>query len=199
LRSKQNGIRLSPAGHAFYKGLFKVEKEYLDLLEKARQISRGEEGKLIISILNGVCLDSKTFQQIKIFQSKHPQVEVELKSCTLCGLEDDLIKGSCDISFIMANVLRHREIILYEKVFSVESYFIVPKSLQLDTSRLYSFDVLRDQVFILSEDFPEINDNVIKLCRGCGFEPKTKMAPDYETKMLWANGHGVTAAPRTSI
>lgn len=196
-RSKQNGIRLTPAGNMFYKGLFNIEKEYKDLLERARQISRGEEGKLIIGILNGVCLDSKTFHHIKMFQNKHPQVEVELKSCTLSALEDELIRGSCDISFIMANVIRNKKLILYEKVFTVENFFLVPKTLQLDPDKVYEFSDIKDQIFILSQDFPEINENIIKMCRNSGFEPKTKMAPDYETKMLWADmGMGVTGSTR---
>ena len=50
-RSKQNGIRLTPAGLSLYNGLFDIEKQYKALLEKSRQISRGEEGKLVIGIL----------------------------------------------------------------------------------------------------------------------------------------------------
>ena len=79
-RSKQNGSRLTPAGAVLYNGLFDIERQYNDLLEKAKQISRGEEGKLVIGILGGVCLDSKSFQHITMFRQRYPQVEVELKS-----------------------------------------------------------------------------------------------------------------------
>lgn len=196
-RSKQNGSRLTPAGAALYNGLFEIEQQYNDLLEKAKQISRGEEGKLVIGILGGVCLDSKSFQHITMFRERYPQVEVEMKSCTMKGLEEDLLKGSCDISFIMADVLRHREEILFEKVFTVESFFMVPKSSNFTPDETYSLADLKDESFILSEEFPEINDGMIKLCRSCGFEPKVKMAPDYETKMLWADmGMGVTGNTR---
>ena len=196
-RSKQNGSRLTPAGAALYNGLYDIEKQYNDLLEKAKQISRGEEGKLVIGVLGGVCLDSKSFQHITMFRERYPQVDVEMKSCTLKGLEEDLLKGSCDISFIMANVLRHREEILFEKVYTVESFFMVPKSSGFTPDETYSLKDLKDEVFILSEEFPEINDGMIRLCRSCGFEPKVKMAPDYETKMLWADmGMGVTGNTR---
>lgn len=196
-RSKQNGSRLTPAGAALYNGLFEIERQYNGLLEKAKQISRGEEGKLVIGILGGVCLDSKSFQHITMFRERYPQVDVELKSCTLKGLEEDLLKGSCDISFIMANVLRHREEILFEKVFTVESFFMVPKSSGFTPDATYSLADLKNEFFILSEEFPEINESMIGLCRSCGFEPKVKMAPDYETKMLWADmGMGVTGNTR---
>lgn len=196
-RSKQNGSRLTPAGAVLYNGLFDIERQYNDLLEKAKQISRGEEGKLVIGILGGVCLDSKSFQHITMFRQRYPQVEVELKSCTLKGLEDDLLKGSCDISFIMSNILRHREEVLFEKVFTVESFFMVPKTSGFTPDATYSLAELRDEVFILSEEFPQVNDNLIHLCRDAGFEPNVKMAPDYETKMLWADlGMGVTGNTR---
>ena len=196
-RSKQNGSRLTPAGAALYNGLFEIEQQYNDLLEKAKQISRGEAGSLVIGVLGGVCLDSKSFQHVTMFRERYPQVEVEMKSCTMKGLEEDLLKGSCDISFIMADVLRHREEILFEKVFTVESFFMVPKSSNFTQDETYSLADLKDETFILSEEFPEINDGMIKLCRSCGFEPKIKMAPDYETKMLWADmGMGVTGNTR---
>jgi DNA-binding transcriptional LysR family regulator len=85
-RSKQNGSRLTPAGAALYNGLFEIERQYNDLLEKAKQISRGEAGRLVIGVLGGVCLDSKSFQHVTMFRERYPQVEVELKSCTLKGL-----------------------------------------------------------------------------------------------------------------
>jgi DNA-binding transcriptional LysR family regulator len=196
-RSKQNGSRLTPAGAALYNGLFEIERQYNDLLEKAKQISRGEAGRLVIGVLGGVCLDSKSFQHVTMFRERYPQVEVELKSCTLKGLEDELLKGSCDISFIMSNILRHREEILFEKVFTVESFFMVPKSSGFTPDASYSLYDLRNETFILSEEFPEINEGMIRLCRSSGFEPKVKMAPDYETKMLWADmGMGVTGNTR---
>ena len=74
---------------------------------------------------------------------------------------------------------------------------MVPKTSGFTPDTTYSLFDLRDEVFILSEEFPEINDNMIRLCRSTGFEPKIKMAPDYETKMLWADlGMGVTGNTR---
>lgn len=197
LRSKQNGVRLTSAGLALYNGLSALQKQYSDLLEKAKRISRGEEGRLVIGILNGICMDSKTFYHIKTFRERYPRVEVELHSYPLAGLEDGLLKGSCDVIFVMANVLRNRDTILYEKVYSAPSFFAVPKSLHLDPEQVHSISDLRDQTFILSEDFQRINENMALLCRGCGFEPRLVVAPDYETAILWADmGLGVTGVTR---
>lgn len=193
-RSKQNGIRLTPAGAALYNGLFDIEQRYNTLLEKARQISRGEEGKLVIGVLNGIVLDSQSFYHIKKFQDQYPQVQVSLKSCTLLELETNLLKGICDVCFMMADILKAKNEILFEKVYSVPTYFVVPSSAGFENGQACLLKELEDQYFLFSKDFPEINDAVIQGCREAGFEPKSKMAPDYETKMLWAEmGEGVAA------
>lgn len=193
-RSKQNGIRLTPAGASLYNGLSGIEKQYQELLEKARQISRGEEGKLVIGVLNGIVLDSQSFYHIKKFRKQYPQVDVELKSCNLQELEMNLLKGVCDVCFMMADVVKEKDEILFEKVYSVPTYFVVPRTAGFESGKAYFLNELKDQVFLLSEEYPEINEGVIALCRDAGFEPKVKIAPDYETKMLWAEtGEGVTA------
>lgn len=194
LRSKQNGIRLTAAGAALYNGLFDIEKQYTDLLERSRQISRGEEGRLVIGILSGICLDSQSFYHIKKFRDRYPHVEVELKSCSLSGLEKNLLRGNCDICFMMAQIIQAKEEILYEKVYSVPVYLVVPKSAGLENGKEYKLADLKDQCFLLSEDFPEISQRVVEDCRAAGFEPKVRYAPDYETKMLWAEmGEGVAS------
>ena len=191
-RSKQNGIRLTPAGASLYNGLFDIEKRYNDLLEKSRQISRGEIGKLVIGVLNGICMDSQSFYHIKKFQAEYPQVEVHLKSCTLEDLESNLIKGTCDICFMMVNVIKEKDEILFEKVYSVPIYYVVPKSAGFEAGKTYAFGDLKDQTFLLPENFQKENNNFLEDCHLAGFEPKIKYAPDYETQMLWAEmGEGV--------
>jgi len=193
-RSKQNGIRLTPAGSTLYNGLFSIEKQYFELIEKARQISRGDEGKLVIGILNGICLDSQTFFHITRFKEEFPQVEVELKSCSMLDLEKNLLKGGCDISFMMANLIKNKKDILYEKVFSIPTFYAVPNSMNLDPSKEYSLLDLKDQTFVFSGEYPEANEFILKQCQQLGFEPKVKVAPDNESKLLWADmGEGVTA------
>ena len=193
-RSKQNGIRLTPAGSTLYNGLFGVERQYFELLEKCRQISRGEEGKLVIGILNGICLDSQTFYHITKFREEYPQVDVELKSCSMMDLENNLLKGVCDISFMMANLIQNKEEILYEKVYTIPTFYVVPKTMGLKPREEYHLTDLQDQTFLLSVENPEGNERLIKTCRECGFEPKVRIAPDNETKLLWADmGEGVAA------
>ena len=50
LRSKQSGLRVTPAGLAMYNGLVKLNTEYGMLREQAARINRGEEGELVIDV-----------------------------------------------------------------------------------------------------------------------------------------------------
>ena len=193
LRSKQSGVRLTPAGAEFYKGLSDIEKSYNALLERARQINRGEEGRLVVGVLNGTCLDSQSFYFIKNFQKKYPQVEVSLKSCTMQDLERSLLVGTTDICFMLSSLIADKDDILCEKVFSIPNYMVVPKSAGLEQGKEYSLADLKDITFIQSMDLPGSYKGMVEGCRRAGFEPKIKMAPDSETMMLWAEiGEGAT-------
>ena len=192
VRNKQEGIRLTAAGSVFYRSLEKLEAEYKEHLELARQISRGEQGKLVIGILNGTCLNSENFNYIKKFQDNYPKVEIVTKSFPLKGLEDSLLKGTSDICFIMADIIENREQILHRKICTMESFFVVPGHLGMDETVEHSLVELKDLPFILSEDFPAANQLIIDACIQSGFEPEIIMAPDHETRLLWAEmGKGV--------
>lgn len=184
-RSKQNGLRVTPAGLAMYKGLKNMEKEYMELLDHAKSINRGEEGKLVISILSGCCMDSQTVILINEFKNRYPQVETVLKSCNLAELLDSVEKGKSDVCFSPDVTIKERENLLYQCVYSVESYLAVPTKLKCDKEKTYKLKDFQTEVFLLSKDAPEINTLFVETCRQGGFEPKTKMAPDHETKMLW--------------
>ena len=186
LRSKQNGLRVTSAGLAMYNGLKWMEKEYVNILDHAKLINRGEEGKLVISILSGCCMDSKTVIMIHEFKRKYPQIDVVLESCTFHELLNSVEKGRSDICFCPDVTIKKRENLLCQFVYNVESYLAVPARLKCDKEKTYSLKNFENEVFLLSEDAPEINNLYIEACREGGFEPNTLMAPDYETKMLWA-------------
>lgn len=197
IRSKQNGLSVTPAGRTLYEGLAQLTTQYRTLLEQARQISRGEQGRLVIGVLSGAALDNTTRECINQFRDRYPGTRVELLSCSLNELEENVIKGSCDVCFMMSNLIRAKESACYKPMLRIDSYLAVPKRLNLDAQRVYSLSDFKDQVFILSRNFPAVRDDFLHTCRGIGFEPKIKLAPDFETAMLWVNlGEGVTGNVR---
>ena len=193
-RSKQNGLRVSPAGLAMYNGLKSLAQEYADLVEDAQRISRGEQGKLVISILNGCCMDSKMFQVIHNFQDQYPKIEVELKSCSFAQLIESIEIGKSDVGFCLEFAIEEKDKLLHEAVYISDSYLAVPARLGCDEGKEYRLIDFKDDVFLLSEDSPRINEMFVEACKMAGFDPRTKIAPDYETKMLWVEiGEGIAA------
>lgn len=191
-RNKQSGLRITPAGLVVYKGLKSLAEDYHHMILHARRVNRGEEGKLIISILNGYRMGSQTFKLIRKFQEKYPQIEIILKSCNFAQMSRSIEDGQSDISILLLDCVKNKANILYEPVYSIVSYLVVPASLGCDPDKRYYLKDFSDQTFLLSEDAPEINAEFFRTCAEEGFEPKTKMAPDYETKMMWAEiGQGL--------
>lgn len=193
-RSKQNGLRVTPAGIALYNGLKEIRADYRKLLDKTRCISRGDEGRLVISTLNGCCMDSTTFECINRFKDKYPNIDITLKCCTFADMLASVERGESDICFTVVDAIENMNSLICEVVYDVESFLAVPRKMGFDSGKTYKMGDLRDACFILSEDSPHINELFKASCRMAGFEPKTRMAPDYETKMLWVEaGIGVAA------
>lgn len=192
LRSKQNGLRITPAGLELYNGLKKLSQEFHLILEHAEQINRGEKGQLVISVLNGTCIDHESMSVIHKFQKKYPMVEITMMSYPFEKMMKSIETGESDICFTLEATIQDRKDLLFERVFEIENYLAVPSRLQCDTTREYSLKEFENEYFLLSEDAPAFNSLLIKSCQNAGFEPKTRMAPDFETKMLWIEmGQGI--------
>ena len=192
-RSKKVGLRITPAGLALYNGLKDLGSQYQQLLERIRRINRGEEGKLVLSVLNGVDL-FETASLIQSFRKKYPQLDVILKSCKYEDLLSSVSNGTSDACFALESTVRGWPDLLTEPPGTAESRLVVPARLQCDPDQIYHLADFRDETFLLSEDAPSINEMFVAECRRAGFEPRTSMAPDFETKMLWVElGIGLAA------
>ena len=192
-RSKQNGVRPTQAGENFYKGILEIKTELEQLIDESARISRGEEGKLVIGLLGGVCTDSLTMQVIQTFMEHYPGVETQLICCQLHEMVQAVKQGRIDTCLVLSNAMKEHGELCYADIVDVENYLGVPARLHCDTNVEHSLKEFEDEVFLLSEDAPELNKLLIAACRSAGFEPKTKMAPDFETKMLWIEfGYGIS-------
>jgi len=192
VRSKQSGISATSAGEEMYKGLCKMSTEFGLLLKSAKRISRGEEGKLSICLISGKYVDELTMNALQVFREKYPLVDLQISCLPFKSMIDAVEQKQIDICFIITSAVKDNPQLSYEGLMQVENYLTVPARLHCDTSVIHSLYEFRDEVFLLSEDAPVLNQFMIRDCRNAGFEPKTRMAPDYETKMLWSEfGEGI--------
>lgn len=192
VRSKQNGLSATPAGQELYLGLRKQRTEFEQLLKSALRVSRGEQGKLAIGLIGGRCVDSLTMSAVQSFRARFPLVDLEFSCYPLETMLDAVVRQKIDLCFNLTSVVKDRPELRYEELQKVENYLSVPARLHCDTEAVHSLSEFQDEVFLLSEDAPELNRLLVHICRDAGFEPKTKMAPNYETKMLWSEfGEGI--------
>ncbi|MCF0142693.1 MAG: LysR family transcriptional regulator [Parasporobacterium sp.] len=196
-RSKKEGLRVTPAGLALYNGIKDIDESYKKIIDRAQRINRGEEGQLIIGLNQSSCMDRNTHEIIRKFRNEFPSVSVVLRSHSFSELTDSVIEGTTDIIFAMTGTILQGNALLSEPIYKVHSYLVVPADLGYDPNKIYHISDFKDQCIILSEDSPQINEMFVGLCRENGFEPRTKMAPDYETKLLWTEaGEGISGCSR---
>ena len=192
IRSKQNGLRPTPAAEEYHRGLEKLGQQYEHLMQRITRISRGEEGKLAVGIPIGICVDSWIKHCIQSMVKQYPQVEIQLICYSVRELIRSVEEGKTDTCVIIASAVKNNENLRCEDVGEVENYLAIPSRLHCDINTEHSLAEFSDETFILSEDLPELNKLLLSVCRGAGFEPKTRMAPDFETKMLWIEfGQGI--------
>lgn len=192
IRSKQNGLKPTPAAEQYYQGLKDIVRQYELLLQRTTRISRGEEGRLAVGIQSGICVDSLTKHCIQTLTERYPQVEVELICYPFRELIRSVEEGKIDTCLVLGAAVQGHEELCYENLVEVESYLAVPARLHSDLYVSHSLKEFAAETFILSADAPEFNELMINACRRAGFEPRTRTAPDFDTKMLWIEfGQGV--------
>ena len=192
IRSKQSGLKPTPAAEEYCRGLKDLYGEYQRLLQRTDRISRGEEGKLVIGINNGLCVDSWTKHRIQTMFEEYPNVEIQLICYPFRELIQSVEQGKSDTCIVLTAAVKNRENIRYEEITEVVNYLAVPARLGSDTAIEHSLAEYSNEIFILSEDAPQLNELLLSVCRKAGFEPRTRMAPDFETKMLWIEfGQGI--------
>jgi DNA-binding transcriptional LysR family regulator len=193
IRDKQNGLRPTTAGRKFYAGIAKLKRQFEAVLDSTGRTARGELGKLVIGTLSGVCVDELTMEAIQTFQTRCPQVDIELMCYPMKSLLDSLEQGKIDVTLALDRVAKGRERLHCETYFTVENYFGVPARLHCDPTVRHSLKEFENEVFLLTADGPELNQNMLDACQRAGFAPRTRMAPDFETLMLWVeSGMGIT-------
>ena len=171
----------------------KIKEELEQLIDESARISRGETGRLVIGLLGGDCTAGQTMQVIQTFRERYPLLEIQLICCQLHEMVQAVKQGQIDTCLVLSHAVQNNGELCHADIVEIENYQGVPPRLHCDTTVEHSLKEFEDEVFLLSEDAPELNELLIAACRSAGFEPKTKTAPDFETKMLWIEfGYGIS-------
>ena len=138
IRSKQNGLRPTPAAEEHRRGLEKLLQQYEILMQRTTRISRGEEGKLAVGIQNGMCVDSWIKHCIQSMPEQYPQVEIQLFCYSVREMIRSVEDGKTDTCIILKSAVKNNENLLCEDVGDVENYLAIPSKLHCDFNTEHS-------------------------------------------------------------
>lgn len=168
-----------------YKGICKLKAEYFQLYNKAKRVHRGEEGKISIGFLSGYRMNEKTQKVLDYFNRQYKNLEMELLSCNYNELINKLYSGELDLSITLEPEVQDKPGIIYEKLFDVDSYLVVPNRLQVDEKKIYSIKDFEKESFIFAKDAVGITSIFKEVIKASDIHPPIIEAPDFNTQMLW--------------
>ena len=96
VRSKR-AVKLTPAGQLLYDRLKDLPDELEQLFDQARQLSRREEARLNIGILEGQEVSAILLTRLNLAQALYPNLELELERNSFSNLRNGLKNGHYDL------------------------------------------------------------------------------------------------------
>jgi DNA-binding transcriptional LysR family regulator len=196
----KHSVKLTPAGNAFLEPAKKILKEYQKGINDARSAVAAIAGQIRIGFFpetTGGFLPNF----IKLFREKYPGIKPVLIGYRDTKEEDDLYNNAIDIAFFTP---------FFNKAFNDEISYrcitandfpcvITSKHSWLTGHDTIKFSKLSDESFIILD--PKISyynaNDIIKMCRQYGFEPKIGEMANGITELLTlvACGEGISIMP----
>ena len=199
-----NGIKLTEDGHIFIKHAEKILQMRDDLNRELLERKDGFAGELKIgctATTGGHILPPL----LSAYETKHPQVNIELVEASTKKLTEMTVSGEVDIAILSLPVDTRLHV---QKILTESLYLVLPTAKKHWMSdQLYQaiqtnqkhipIAALSDCPFILLKEGYGFRSTVMELCASGGFEPQIA----YETssmemvQSLAANGFGITIVP----
>lgn len=193
IRNKKKSVRLTPLGAMYYKELVRLDKAYNELIEKLHRYQRGVEGHLNIGILSEHLPDKTFMEFISEFRENHPNVNLNLKSCSFSELLTGLDKGELDISIILEAEIPERDDLVYESLYQESSGLVVAKTKPYDETKEYSILDFKDEIFLNSNETAGSWEWIDAIFKRAGLENvKKRIVKNFNTVILLTEvGEGV--------
>ncbi len=164
------GIRLTAAGRSF---LADAQQLLLDLdraRERAKRVSRGQVGTLRISFNNSSAANPIMRRAIRAFHFSHPEVEIELVEVRSKEQLVALREYKVDAGFAH---LRERSLpdLEFLEIHRDDVLLVVPVFHRLAKRRKIQLSDLRDESFVIIQQWIAENEILVEACRAKGFSP----------------------------
>ena len=188
----RRSVRLSAAGHRFYRDAKTVMATVDQARGHARAADLGEEGTLMAGFMFAAAY-SIVPVLTRAYASAFPRVELKLSESIPTQLVADIRAGKADVGIMYpsdsAVELETRTI------FSEQLVAVLPEGHRLATRAEITIAELRDEWFIISPHAasPFIYNTIVEHCRRSGFTPRIRLETNFQQTIvnLVAQGLGV--------
>jgi len=199
LRRTRRSVALTEAGALFLDETRRVLAGAERAVAVAREVERGEAGRLEVGFTGSACFNPCVPRLIRIFRERYPQVEVTLTEQNTLKLLDAVRNGVLDAAFLRPPVDQMAEVTV-ETFLEEEMVVALPAGHALSSKEALPLSALRGETILLRPRAVGIGlaEAVIAACRVAGFSPilGRQAAPQMSSILnLVAAGLGVSIVP----
>jgi DNA-binding transcriptional LysR family regulator len=194
--------RLTAAGEAFYPRARNLLSELLKASEMATQVGHGQLGTLRLSHSSTVPMSGPLLQGISTWLERCPGVSVDIVKLSSEAQLEEIADGRLDVGLLRLPVLRQREGVRVEPLYSEQLLLAVPPIHPLANSNTpIELEQLKDEAFI-SIPHPQrggLSYLSAELCMRAGFFPKSARVMSRKTTQLQLiqAGFGIALLPKS--
>nr|WP_218580662.1 LysR family transcriptional regulator [Pseudomonas sp. Q1] len=194
--------RLTAAGEAFYPRARNLLSELLKASEMATQVGHGQLGTLRLSHSSTVPMSGPLLQGISTWLERCPGVSVDIAKLSSEAQLEEIANGRLDVGLLRLPVLRQREGVQVEPLYSEQLLLAVPPNHPLArTDGPIEWAQLKDEAFI-SIPHPQrggLSYLSAELCMRAGFFPRAARVMSRKTTQLQLiqAGFGIALLPKS--
>lgn len=178
VRSKRS-VKLTPAGSLLYDHLKDLPDELERLFEQARELSRREEARLNIGILEGQEVSALLLTRLNLAQALYPNLELELERNSFSNLRSGLKNGHYDLivtlDFDVEEETEFRAVRVCPQppAIAIHRNHPLAQKPELEMTQLKN----EDFVAISPEESPVGYERLVRQCQKAGFTPHIVRKP----------------------
>ena len=166
-------VQLTRAGQYLYEQLKDLPEYTARAIAHAEALSRGEEGKLSVGVLEGQDVNFSLSGGIAQMQERCPGVAIEMERNSFRNLRLGLDRGTYDVLFTLEFELRGKEEWDSLVLFRQPGAIAISRSHPLAGKENLTIDDFREEPFVAisREDSPGGYDLLLEQCARSGFTP----------------------------
>lgn len=178
IRSKRS-VQLTPAGQLLYDHLKDLPDQLENLFTEARELSRREDARLNIGILEGQEVSALLLTRLNLAQALYPNLELELERNSFSNLRSGLRGGHYDLIVTLDFDVEQEPEFHSVPLFPQPPAIAIHRNHPLSGEPTLEMGQLKNENFVVisPEESPVGYDRLVTQCRQAGFTPKIVRKP----------------------